>query len=61
MKIILLILMQIHRCSSHLLEADVLLCGMMREVDTGLVHIQHVHSRRRQFLFLEGLRACAEA
>ena len=61
MKTILLIRMWIHRSSSHLLEADVLLCGMMREVDTGLVYIQHVHGRRGQFLFLEGLRACAQA
>ena len=61
MKTILLIRMRIHRRSSHLLEADVLLSGMMREVDTGLVHIQHVHGRRWQFLFLEGLRACAQA
>ena len=61
MKTILLIRMWIHRCSSHLLEADVLLCGMMGEVDTGLVYIQHVHGRRGQLLFLEGLRACAQA
>jgi len=61
MKTILLIRIRIHRCSSHLLEADVLLCGMMSEVDTGLVHIQHVHGHRGQFFFLEGLRACAQA
>jgi len=34
---------------------------MMSEVDTGLVHIQHVHGRRGQLLFLEGLRACTQA
>lgn len=57
----LLILMMIYGCNRHLLEAYVLLCSMMCKVDTGLVHIQHVHGGRGQLLFLEGLRGCAQA